>query len=139
MKELTEYQKRDVVLKRLGFPSYWSYLMSDLWSTIRTRVLVLKGTECRCCLNRASEIHHTSYSREVLVGMDLEPLIPLCKSCHYKVEFDSRDRKRSFWAAQGRLTSMLRIKMYTDPKSPMYKPKHKRKKYNPTRRKYRRT
>lgn len=95
------------VLLSLGFSSYQEYLSSELWQRIRTRVLVahrvspkIPGTECLLCPMDATEVHHSSYSRAVMEGRDLTKLIPLCRSCHQKIEYDRNGNKRTTKQAQ---------------------------------------
>jgi hypothetical protein len=90
------YQRRDTLLLSLGFSDYSSYLSSPLWVLIRERVHVWRGRFCVLCRRVAHEVHHLSYSKSVLLGKTLKPLVPLCKRCHRKVEFDSDGSKRTF-------------------------------------------
>lgn len=96
MVSINPYQRRDTLLLSLGFPDYSSYLSSPLWALIRERVHVWRGRFCVLCHRVAREVHHLSYSKPVLLGKTLKPLVPLCKRCHRKVEFDSDGSKRTF-------------------------------------------
>ena len=94
------YAQRDILLSQLGFASYSTYLESDLWKSIRTAAFNLHGIDCRLCRKRTRVLHHISYCLDVLIGKELKWLIPLCNECHYKVEFDHKDRKRSLEGAK---------------------------------------
>ncbi len=87
---------RDRLLKSLGYASYWDYLASPLWKTIRTRAFRLKGSGCVLCGARAEEMHHRKYTKETLLGLTLEWLEPVCKGCHKTIEFFADGRKRPF-------------------------------------------
>lgn len=71
---------RDVLCRQLGYKSYRSYLSSDLWFTIRARVL--SGACCSSCGGEANQVHHLSYSEAVLLGLDDSQLEAVCWSCH---------------------------------------------------------
>ncbi len=87
---------RDRLLKSLGYTSYWDYLASSLWKTIRTRAFRLKGSGCVLCPCRAEEMHHRKYTKDTLLGITLEWLEPVCKGCHQTIEFYPDGRKRPF-------------------------------------------
>jgi 5-methylcytosine-specific restriction endonuclease McrA len=89
------YPRRDKHLMEMGFDSYRSYLQSDLWRSIRSRVLASKGGKCVLCDDPASEIHHNGYRKEHLDGRQLNFLFPLCRKCHQFIEYDGK-RKRTF-------------------------------------------
>lgn len=88
------YEKRDEVLRSMGFRSYTAYLQSPVWGKIRSRVYAAKGKRRRTCPAPATCVHHTSYKSVVLRGKDISPLFPLCGDCHKAVEFDETGRKR---------------------------------------------
>jgi len=92
------YQKRDAVCRRIGYFSYDAYLRSPLWSTIRLRVLNRDMFLCRCCGNRATQVHHNRYEVKVLKGESVEGLRSLCDKCHHRIEFEGNE-KRSLTAA----------------------------------------
>lgn len=70
-------------LAELGFTSYRDYCKSPLWAGIRSRVFDLKGRTCLKCLKaKATQIHHERYELEVMRGLDLSPLVPICGPCH---------------------------------------------------------
>ena len=86
------YADRDATLAIWGFNSYGEYLKSQRWASIRVRVIELKGDKCLFCPYPATHIHHTRYEPNDLTGKTLEHLHPLCGECHYKVEFDGRNK-----------------------------------------------
>lgn len=88
------------VLINLGYSNYWDYLQSEQWRAIRQRVLELHKGKCLFCPLNATQIHHTSYRRSVLVGTDLSKLIPLCRSCHQGIEFTDKGAKRTIIQAR---------------------------------------
>jgi hypothetical protein len=92
------YLNRWKVLRKLGFNSYNHYLSSPLWRGIRKKVLTTHKF-CRICHRKAVQVHHLSYSRAVLLGENLRPLVPICIGCHHKIEFDKQGYKRSFAGA----------------------------------------
>jgi hypothetical protein len=83
-----------------GFADYESYLQSPLWRRIRKEVLLASKGKCVGCDNRASEVHHRDYRPRVLAGKDLAALVPVCKSCHDKIE---GARKGEHWGAGERV------------------------------------
>lgn len=83
-----------------GFADYESYLRSPLWKDIRQKVLRANDGECAGCENRASQVHHRDYRPRVLCGKDLTALVPVCQSCHEKIE-DAR--KGEHWGAGERV------------------------------------
>lgn len=87
------YKRRDESLAILRFESYQEYLQSELWASIRQRVLRLTKGNCRCCrIQRATQIHHRHYSISVMSGEDIKSLIPLCAACHRYAEFDDGNK-----------------------------------------------
>lgn len=90
---MNDYTARNSVLHCMGFRSYQKYLLSPLWRSIKKRVCP-QGTECRICEREATEVHHKEYSVEVFEGRDDTKLVPLCRWCHERIEFDN-GRKRS--------------------------------------------
>lgn len=94
------YQERDETLRRLGFSSYKKYLESDLWISLRGRVLTENSARCTLCPKEATQVHHTSYGEPTLGGESLEHLFPICGGCHLKVEFSKKGEKRNFGNTQ---------------------------------------
>lgn len=87
------YVQRRVVLKRLGFADYRQYIVSPLWKTIRMRVLRDRPWCELCQAKRSTQVHHQSYSEDVMSGEEDTGLVATCSGCHHFVEFDG-DTKR---------------------------------------------
>ena len=102
-----EYIVRSTTLSSIGFKSYREYLSSPLWYSIKLKVFTLKGHSCAAkCGKEAACIHHRKYHKEVLLGKDLGPLVPLCHGCHEKIEITPTGAKRSLKAANKLLTKI---------------------------------
>lgn len=101
----THYTTRKFVLKELGFNSYQQYLESDLWREIRANVLKA-NSKCQVCTKDADIVHHKSYTKMTMMGLKPSELVPLCNSCHYKIEFEFGE-KTTLDEADRRLRSML--------------------------------
>ena len=80
------YAYRDDNLRRLGFRSYGEYLRSDLWKSIRERVLADNWYCQRCDDRPAEQVHHRAYDPVTLSGKDLRSLTALCRGCHRTAE-----------------------------------------------------
>lgn len=65
-------------------PDYDRYLDSDEWRILRRRILDRDENTCQDCGDAAMQVHHLSYSWEVMAGKDDTQLVSLCKPCHYK-------------------------------------------------------
>jgi hypothetical protein len=81
------YSKRNFVLKSLGYRNYYVYLQSDLWDKIRTRVFIRDKNICFGCGEKATQVHHANYNKEVLKGKTIKGLYSVCSSCHTKIEY----------------------------------------------------
>lgn len=92
--KFTPYMKRDVFLYSLGFDSYKEYLASALWMSIKERVYEKRGRQCTLCWRTARYLHHQSYAPAVLLGEDINHILPICYVCHNLVEVDANGRKR---------------------------------------------
>jgi hypothetical protein len=104
----TSYEERDALLLSLGYGSYREYLQSYLWLEVRARAWMTHGKECRICKRRrATVLHHLTYDVEVLMGYDLDKLVPLCYHCHEEVEVDEMGEKRSLPEAQVKYHELL--------------------------------
>lgn len=79
-----DFDKRERAdsLRRLGFVSYKQYLASDLWKSIRQRVLDRDGGKCVRCQKPAKTVHHPHYSYDVMRGERIEALTSACGGCH---------------------------------------------------------
>lgn len=65
---LAAYNRRNKVLRGLGFASYEEYLASPLWAEISRRKLDSEGRRCYACGKTATQVHHGDYDRETLRG-----------------------------------------------------------------------
>jgi hypothetical protein len=98
-------------LSSLGFSSYREYLKSDLWKTIRKRVVRRDGGKCRVCEAKAQCVHHVRYKKSTLIGNGDKWLVSLCHDCHHAVEFDSAGNKiaASSWQIKEKLLIELMV------------------------------
>jgi hypothetical protein len=87
------YSDRNETLRLIGFKSYSAYTRSKLWKIIRARAFELLGRDCKRCNRPANQIHHASYSREVLTGEDVRGLMPLCAGCHRSASLTNPNSK----------------------------------------------
>ena len=72
-----------VSLRALGFANYDEYQASPkYWPSTRKKLFRAKGRKCFKCRKLATQVHHTSYALDVMKGDNIEPLEPVCKSCH---------------------------------------------------------
>lgn len=101
------YELRDAALLRNGFPSYKAYLKSDLWKSIRARVLERDSHTCFVCKGRAFQVHHRSYGDVTLRGDKIDKLISVCRGCHLKIEFN-RGNKRAFGRTNDALKDLVK-------------------------------
>lgn len=90
------YQTRDATLAVMGYASYADYLASDLWGSVKRRAWAAHGRACRLCKYKATELHHTDYTRQTLTGKDLSGLVPVCRRCYESLEFTPAGEKRTF-------------------------------------------
>lgn len=86
------YAARDKVLLELGFESYAEYLKSDLWKRVRAKVFACRGNRCWLCDQKATQVHHKSYTRRILLGKKFKGLMPICGKCHLLIEFDGKQK-----------------------------------------------
>jgi hypothetical protein len=92
---------RDASLKALGFRSYADYLRSPMWRQISANVLAKARYRCKCCGERATQVHHKSYDVTTMRGANRGNLIPMCGACHKAAEFDG-ERKVELAEANAR-------------------------------------
>ncbi len=76
------YRDRNETLRLLGFETPQKYLNSELWAIVRERAFQIHGRDCRRCKRPATQVHHASYLRDVLIGADVSGLVPVCGACH---------------------------------------------------------
>jgi hypothetical protein len=110
-KKMACYIRREKSLMSLGFRTYREYLASPLWRTIRLEILKRDKFRCRCG-DRATQVHHTSYSFYVMRGDRPGRLISVCDKCHVNAEFNS-GKKVKVSVANGRLRSQHYAKQVT--------------------------
>ena len=78
-----KYEQREESLRLLGFGSYEQYLSSPIWYFLRKIAMKKARGMCRGCnINKATQVHHTSYSPRVLLGHRLDKIVPVCDMCH---------------------------------------------------------
>lgn len=104
------YLARWKILQSMGFKDYPTYLLSDLWATIRTKVLVREAYLCQTCGEPANTVHHLGYGRNTLLGNKLTALVAVCGRCHWKIEFWAPGVKRTPIEAQSKTRKMLRLR-----------------------------
>lgn len=90
---VNEYAVRNGILLELGFKNYRAYLRSPLWKRIR-KAKITKDPRCWACEKPGRQIHHSVYSREVLLGDTDIGLWTLCARCHRYCEFTRAGHKR---------------------------------------------
>ncbi|WP_126223490.1 hypothetical protein [Burkholderia ambifaria] len=86
---------REAILLSMGYRDYDNYLSRALWKKIKQRVLERDDWTCRRCNGKAELVHHRSYSREVLEGLDDSMLAAVCDGCHHVVEFRDDGARRA--------------------------------------------
>lgn len=94
------YADRNRTIRMLGFATYADYLKSAMWRRIAAEAYSTHGRNCLLCRNASETLHHISYGMLVLMGLNLKPIVPLCNSCHYRVEFFRNGKKRKLVQAQ---------------------------------------
>lgn len=82
------YKYRDDNLRALGFSSYRAYLASELWLSIRARVIARDGRRCQRCgrAARVLQVHHRAYDPATLRGDRIDAITTACERCHRKAE-----------------------------------------------------
>jgi hypothetical protein len=91
---MREYFRRNEILWDLGFKSYRQYLRSSIWTDIRKKKLQ-HDPHCYGCGKPARQVHHETYTREILLGETMDGLYSICKRCHLWIEFTKSGDKRS--------------------------------------------
>jgi hypothetical protein len=87
------YDRRQIILSKLGYASYAEYLRSDDWAIIRSRVLSAWPT-CLMCDRPARQVHHVKYFDSVFLGLDDTRLAALCGQCHERIEVKDGEKTR---------------------------------------------
>lgn len=120
------YTQRNVLLIQLGYSSYAEYLATELWIGIRAAVFKRDEHRCKLCGKDANVIHHVNYEETTLLGVTLDGMVSVCHDCHKKVEFDSKNKKRTLVQAimvyQALLAKRLR-KINNIPKNKYGRPR----------------
>lgn len=104
------YKQRNELLSKLGYRDYTQYLSSNLWKEIYLRVMLDRGNRCILCNNQTNILHHISYRRSVLLGEDDSFIVPLCNSCHMRIEFTKKGVKRDVCTVQEQLGRIINKK-----------------------------
>ncbi len=102
------YGGRSNTLRCIGFATYDDYLNSELWAGIRGVVLGTHPLCAICGITRATQVHHQSYKKTVMLGENLKPLVPVCDTCHRKIEFTTTGHKRTLQDAVKCCKKLLR-------------------------------
>lgn len=89
--QVSAYAERDESLRKLGIKSYAHYLRCKIWTDIKA--CLLTDRQCVVCGEPANVLHHTDYSYETMRGNNPGSLIPMCRDCHYQIEFDDNGNK----------------------------------------------
>ena len=104
-----DLRKRDDSAFQVAFATevddYPAYLKSDVWKTIRKRVLKAAGRKCAGCGGKATQVHHRDYRPSVLRGDNDGPLVALCKTCHDAVH--AGDKNKSWQACDRDLDRLV--------------------------------
>jgi hypothetical protein len=103
-----EDQKR--VLKEMGYNNYREYLAGIVWAKIREKVMELHKNRCTVCSRKSTVIHHREYNENVLRGIDITSLEPLCWECHRRIEYDEYGNKNELSHANRKLDWFKRNK-----------------------------
>lgn len=96
--DMEAYAIRNEILIEIGFRDYKAYLRSKLWKEIRARKIALNPA-CYGC-DRSDDkvtiqVHHSKYTREVLLGETLDGLYTICARCHKWIEVTRGGYKRN--------------------------------------------
>lgn len=108
---LKPYGKRNARIRTNGLGvNYKDYLASDLWKSIRQRVLERDNHTCRICDEPAYTAHHSNYSGAVLAGRSLVALFAICNSCHKFIEFNQDGSKAHMNEVRKRVRLLCSLK-----------------------------
>ena len=108
------YHERRSSLAVLGYSSYDAYLKSSLWKAIRWKVLK-QHAKCHRCGKWALQVHHKSYSLEVMQGLVLDDLLAVCRSCHKRSEYTGTGQKLGPKEATAKLRPLKTRPKYPRP------------------------
>jgi 5-methylcytosine-specific restriction endonuclease McrA len=73
---------------------YEAYLQTELWETIRSRILKRDHNLCVRCGDWATQVHHRNYKRRTMCGGDDKALVSLCAICHRNISVKPSGQKR---------------------------------------------
>ena len=75
------------LIKRNHHRNYYrnEYLKSDDWQRKRYVVLKRDGWKCVYCGSKATQVHHTKYSKNNIGKEPIEWLESICNTCHKNV------------------------------------------------------
>lgn len=104
---MIEYEKRNEILKKLGYASYAEYLRGPRWRRIKDQVHKRDKNRCRVCGEPSQDVHHLQYDEDTLKGVTLANLIALCGVCHNLCESDPTIGKTTLAQANKRLQTLL--------------------------------
>lgn len=63
--------------------SYWYFLDSKYWKTVREMVLKRDRYQCRICSTKTGlQVHHDTYKNHFKEHLHLEDLLTICGDCH---------------------------------------------------------
>ena len=88
------------------YKKYAKYRRSEIWKTIKKRILQAASGECAACNQQAVVVHHRDYRPRVLAGLDDTPLVALCEFCHEQVHARGLTAFRS-WTQEERVLAEL--------------------------------
>lgn len=75
-----KYQRRNALLRTLGYENYGAYLRSAHWKRTRAEYRASDLPQDCVCGDLETHLHHLTYER---IGAErLSDLVPLCPSCH---------------------------------------------------------
>lgn len=104
------YNKRNAKIRGLGEESYKVYLQGPRWELIREAIMVRDFHVCGICGCSATAIHHTCYSKAILMGTNLTGAYAICGPCHKFIEFDKEGNKVRLSEANKRAYFLARLK-----------------------------
>lgn len=102
------YAVRKKRMRLLGFPDYAAYLHSELWASIRRRVLARDKGRCCACGEQATQVHHSKYTSHAMAGQGMKHFHSVCRACHHWAEVAPDGRKRSLREANAWLNAAAR-------------------------------
>lgn len=107
------YTQRDAhlarvkILQDIGFKTYSEYLASPLWKGIHRSVIRRDQGLCQVCRKApALQVHHRKYTRQTLLGQDLQSLISICVECHRDAEIARSGKQLTTRSANNRMRRM---------------------------------